>query len=176
MEMAERSKTGTLIAAAAQIALGIYMFMSPAGITTFVVSAIGWILVVAGVSMLLVAFRSPSAVLSQTSFYYGVLALLIGVMLVVRPALFVAWIFIIAGIGIALSGINSLRLALAMRGTTNTGYSIASVAASVLTIIMGFLVVISPFTFAGFAVSVAGFALVFCGAIKLAEALTMRAA
>lgn len=176
MEMAERSKTGTLIAAAAQVALGIYMFMNPAGITTFVVGAIGWILIVTGVSMLLVAFRSSSAFLSQTSFYYGALALLFGVLLVVRPTVFVAWIFVIAGIGIALSGINSLRLALAMRGTTGTDYSVLPVAASTFTIILGFLVVISPFTFAGFAVSVAGFALVFCGAIKLAEGLTMRAA
>ncbi|MBP3883459.1 MAG: DUF308 domain-containing protein [Olsenella sp.] len=173
METVGRSKAGTLIAAAAEIALGIYMFMSPAGVTTFAVSVIGWVLVVMGASMLLTALRSRSEALSQASFYYGVLGLLFGVLLVARPATFVAWIFIIAGIGIAISGLNSLRLALAIKDGTGTG-SAASVAVPTLTIILGFLVVISPFSFADFAVSVAGFALIFCGVIKLFEGIRMR--
>ena len=169
MNTYERSRAGMLIEGFAAVILGLYMLMNPAGVTTFAIGVIGWVVVIMGVLTLLSSFRRFSALFAQADFYVGVIEFLFGLLLISMPGMFVVWLFVILGFGIVLSGITSLQVASLLRVGTGMPIFTPRVIASSIVILLGLIVAAAPFMVADFAVVLAGGALVFGGITKISE-------
>jgi hypothetical protein len=111
----QRSKAGAILSGIAFIILGIVAFTHPANATLFLTEVTGWVLIVLGVCGLVMAFTHFSIMLSQLDFYGGLLALLLGILVVNWPQFFVAWIFVLLGIYVMIAGFNSVFAANSLR-------------------------------------------------------------
>ncbi len=168
-----RSKASALIGGIASIILGVIIFMNPTSSALTITTMVGWVLLILGVASLATAFRRVSLIFSQIDLYIGILCSLIGIGIVSWPQFFVAWIFILLGIYIMVSGFNSLFAANALRMTGLPG-STATFVGSIVGIVLGAMVMFSPFTMANFTMSLCGIALIYMGVVTLLEGLRMK--
>ncbi len=168
----QRSKAGTILAGIAAIILGVVCFMRPSNAALFITNVTGWILIIFGIVGLVTAFGHISIILSQLDFYNGLLSLLLGIMIVSWPQFFVAWIFILLGIYVMVAGFNTLLSANSLRllGIKGSG---AAIVAAILMVILGFMVMMSPFTMADVSMMIAGVALVYAGIVCIGDGVRM---
>lgn len=167
-----RSKVGTILWGVASIVLGILLFMFPdTAASTFTIAA-GWVLTVLGIASLASAFTHWSVILSTIDLYTGLLSLLFGLLILASPGFFMAFIFILLGIYIMAGGFNALMGANAMHvmGVKGSGWAIAS---AILSIILGFFVITSPFTMASATMVICGVALVYTGIVHVIDGVRM---
>lgn len=167
-----RSKWSTIVWGIVATILGVYLFMNPGTATRTIVTVAGWALTIYGICSLISAFTRLSVILSTADLYIGSLSLLLGILILVWPGFFVAWIFILLGICIIFAGFNSLMASNALRVVGIKGSGVAMVSA-VLTIILGFMVVMSPFSMADFTMIMCGIALVYTGITHVIEGIKM---
>lgn len=163
-----RTKWGSILWGIAMAILGLYMFVNPGSSAYTITVAVGWVLTIAGICALVGAFTHWSVILSTIDLYSGALSLLFGMLILAWPQFFVAWIFILLGIYIIAAGFSMLAgtNALHVLGVNGSG---AGMALAVLTIVLGVLVIMSPFTMANIAMSICGIALVYTGIVHMAE-------
>lgn len=168
----QRSKAGTILAGIAAIILGVVCFMRPSNAALFITNVTGWILIIFGIVGLVTAFSHISIILSQLDFYSGLLSLLLGIMIVSWPQFFVAWIFILLGIYVMVAGFNTLLSANSLRliGIKGSG---GAIVAAILMVILGFMVMMSPFTMADVSMMIAGVALVYAGIVCIGDGVRM---
>lgn len=172
MQKIQRSKAGTIVAGALCVILGIVFFMNPQGSTSFIVSTIGWMLVVGGIASLVSAFTRLTVIFMQADLYAGILELLFGILMIQMPGFFVAWVFILLGIMVMVMGFNTLAAsnAAGALGANATGGRVWSI----VMILLGLLVMVSPFTASNVAMTVAGVALVVAGLEHVIEGTKME--
>lgn len=167
-----RSKWGTILGGVLAIVLGILLFANfntaPLTITIFV----GWALVIFGIASLISAATNWSVLLSTADLYNGLISLLFGVLILMAPGFFVAWIFILLGFYIIFAGFAQLTSANAGRvmGIKGAGWGIV---AAIVTIVLGFMVVTSPFAMASATIILCGVALVYSGITHIIEGIKM---
>lgn len=167
-----RTKWGTILWGIAAIVLGILLFMNPnTAAATFTIAA-GWVLTIYGIASLVSAATRWSVILSTVDLYNGLISLLLGVLILMAPGFFMAWIFILLGIYVIIAGFSQLTAANAARvmGVKGSGWGIAS---AILTIILGFMVITSPFGMASAVVAVGGIALIYTGIVHIIEGIKM---
>ncbi|NMF25890.1 hypothetical protein HF885_05505 [Olsenella umbonata] len=167
-----RSKWGTILWGVASAVLGIFMFVNPGATAKGVTVFFGWVLTIAGVIALIGSFTHWSIVLSTLDLYAGALSLLFGMLILAWPEFFVAFIFVMLGLYVIAAGFSTLAGSNALRilGVKGSG---AGIALSVLSVILGILVIMSPFAMASFAMSVGGIALIYTGLVHIAQGIKM---
>ncbi len=172
MERLQRSKVSTIATGVLAVILGVIIFMNPQNSTMAITQVVGWVLVILGVSNLAGAFNHWSVILSSMDLYTGILALLMGILIISNPGFFVAWIFILLGIAIMVGGFRSLYAANALHvlGAPGAG---SSMAGSVVAIVLGALVMLSPFSMANATMIICAVALVYAGAMEIVGGLKM---
>lgn len=169
----QRSKAGAILSGIAFIILGIVAFTHPMNATLFLTEVTGWVLVVLGVCGLVQAFTHFSIMLAQLDFYGGILALIMGILIVNWPQFFVAWIFVLLGIYVMIAGFNSLFAANSMRmlGVPGSGGAIFG---AFLMAFFGLMLMMSPFMMADVSMMVAGVALVYSGVVSIIDGIRMK--
>ena len=168
-----RSKLSVIVSSIISIVLGILAFTHPTGATMFITLATGWFLLIGGIVALISSFAHFSILLSQIELFEGLLDFFLGLMIVNWPQFFVAWIFILIGIDLIIFGFNFLYFVNAARafGATHTGWQTFG---GVLMIILGFMVMWSPFMMADVSMIVTGVALVYTGIVGVIEGIKMK--
>lgn len=166
------TKLGTIVSGVALAAMGIILFTNPQSAMLTITVTLGWVLVIMGIVSLASALTRWSVILSTADLYAGIVELLFGVLLVNIPGFFVTWIFILLGIFILVSGLNSLYGANALQalGMPSAG---SAKAGAILAIVLGVLVILSPGLFADTAMVICGIALVYCGIVRIVDGVRM---
>ena len=163
MQDKKPSKLSLILTGIASIALGCIFFANPAGVTVSIVQLIGWVAVIGGVVGILGAWRSPGPITAGLDLYLGISAVLFGILLVSMPGFFVSWLIVILGIFVTVSGFASLSTANAMRAANIVGGG-RQMVVSVLQILLGIVLICSPFALVNVVGTVAGVVLIFNGA------------
>ncbi|KUH59515.1 hypothetical protein AUL39_04215 [Tractidigestivibacter scatoligenes] len=166
------TKLGTIVSGVALAAMGIILFTNPQSAMLTITVMLGWVLVVMGIVSLASALTRWSVILSTADLYAGIVELLFGILLVNIPGFFVTWIFILLGIFILVSGLNSLYGANALQALGLPRAGTAKVGA-ILAIVLGVLVLFSPGLFADTTVVICGIALVYCGIVRIVDGVRM---
>lgn len=166
------TKLGTIVSGVALAAMGIILFTNPQSAMLTITVMLGWVLVVMGIVSLASALTRWSVILSTADLYAGIVELLFGILLVNIPGFFVTWIFILLGIFILVSGLNSLYGANALQalGLPRAG---TAKAGAILAIVLGVLVLFSPGLFADTTMVICGIALVYCGIVRIVDGVRM---
>jgi uncharacterized membrane protein HdeD (DUF308 family) len=166
------TKLGTIVSGVALAAMGIILFTNPQSAMLTITVMLGWVLVVMGIVSLASALTRWSVILSTADLYAGIVELLFGILLVNIPGFFVTWIFILLGIFILVSGLNSLYGANALQalGLPNSG---TAKVGAILAIVLGVLVLFSPGLFADTTMVICGIALVYCGIVRIVDGVRM---
>ena len=166
------TKLGTIVSGVALAAMGIILFTNPQSAMLTITVMLGWVLVIMGIVSLASALTRWSVILSTVDLYAGIVELLFGVLLVSIPGFFVTWIFILLGIFILVSGLNSLYGANALQalGMPSAG---SAKAGAILAIVLGVLVLFAPGLFADTAMVICGIALVYCGIVRIVDGVRM---
>ena len=88
------------------------------------------------------------------------------------PEFFVAFIFVMLGLYVIAAGFSTLAGSNALRilGIKGSG---AGIALSMLSVILGILVIMSPFSMASLTMSIGGIALIYTGLVHIAEGVKM---
>ena len=166
------TKLGTIVSGVALAAMGIILFTNPQSAMLTITVMLGWVLVVMGIVSLASALTRWSVILSTADLYAGIVELLFGILLVNIPGFFVTWIFILLGIFILVSGLNSLYGAHALQALGLPRAGTAKVGA-ILAIVLGVLVLFSPGLFADTTMVICGIALVYCGIVRIVDGVRM---
>jgi len=171
-QMFTSTKLGTIVSGVALAAMGIILFTNPQSAMLTITVMLGWVLVVMGIVSLASALTRWSVILSTADLYAGIVELLFGILLVNIPGFFVTWIFILLGIFILVSGLNSLYGANALQALGLPSAGTAKVGA-ILAIVLGVLVLFSPGLFADTTMVICGIALVYCGIVRIVDGVRM---
>ena len=166
------TKLGAIVSGVALVVMGFILFTNPTTAMMTITVMLGWVLVVMGVASLASALTRWSVILSTADLYAGIVELLFGILLVNIPGFFVTWIFILLGIFILVSGLNSLYGANALQALGLPRAGTAKVGA-ILAIVLGVLVLFSPGLFADTAMIICGIALVYCGIVRIVDGVRM---
>lgn len=166
-----RSKWGTILWGIAGIVLGVFVFLNPSTAMETLTIAVGWVLTIFGIASLLGAFTDRSIILSNVDLYNGILSLLFGLLILAAPKFFVSFIFILLGIYIIMGGFSALMGANALR-VVGIG-SIAGMIWAVFSIILGFMVIASPWAAAGTTMLLCGVSLIYTGVVHVLEGIKM---
>lgn len=168
-----RTKATVILTGIALLVLGIAMFVSPIGATLLIVQICGWTLVVVGALTLLNCWRRHTQELRQADLLIGFLELVPGGLMLATPETFVAFVYVLIGVYILVTGVNDLIEANAVRSLGFPGAGWRYVLA-VLTLLAGAAVVWSPFAMAELVMLVAGLALIFDGITEIVAGARMR--
>lgn len=163
MQDTKESKLSLILTGIASIVLGCIFFANPTGVTVSIVQIIGWVSIIAGVLGIIGAWQSPGPITAGIDMYMGIVAVLFGILLVNMPGLFVSWLIVLLGIFVVINGITALSAASAMHAINIAGTGSQTVVA-ILQIILGIVLVCSPFALVNVVGTVAGVVLILNGA------------
>lgn len=167
-----RTKTTVILMGVALLVLGIALFVSPIGATLLVVRVMGWVLLAVGALTLAGCWRHYSEGLRQADLFMGLLECVPGACLVIWPDAFVSVVYALIGVVILMTGFNDVIEANALRHVVGVGWG-WRMALGVATVVVGLVVVASPFTMAELVMLVAGVALVFDGITEIVAGISM---
>ena len=165
-----QSKNSKLFGGIIAIILGIIVLSNPYGSVLTITKIVGWVVLIFGVISLVSAFSNFSIIFSQAEFYIGLLCTLFGLAIVMSPQFFVTWIFLLLGIFVMVSGINSLVTANATRALGVPG-SNAGFVGAIIAIVFGVIVMLSPYMMASFTMILCGIALLYTGVVNLLDGI-----
>jgi uncharacterized membrane protein HdeD (DUF308 family) len=167
MQGFERTKLTVVLLGIAQVVLGVIFFMNPAGATVTLVRIVGWLLIfVGGVTIGSGLMRNDA---SASDYIIGGLELALGVIMVIRPAFFVTYLFIVIGILVLMTGVGDLLNV----GSVQPNGRQVSFGMAILTLVAGVIMLVAPFFFADMMVMIAGCALVVSGVTEVISGLQM---
>lgn len=170
-----RTKTGIIITGIVLTLLGIIMFMRPIVTLTVIVLIAGWMLLALGVVMIInsVVHRRDESSSFGLGIVIGIIEAVIGLCIVVWPASFLLYLYIVLGIIVIITSISDIAESFAMRSVGLDKWGLP-LALGILTLIFGALVVVAPFVFIEFVAIVTGIALVFGGVTEIVVGIMMR--
>ena len=136
---------------------GLVLLLNPAGATALVTKLIGWILVIIGAVMLIRPALRREHITTGNWIMYG-LGIAVGVLLLARPMLLADGVGRLFGILLVMEGFRNRRLC----GTRLT---------TVLTIAAGVVLVIMPRTLTNTVLAICGIVLMIIGAVNILSKL-----
>lgn len=167
-----RTKVTVILMGVAMLVLGIAFFVNPTSATLVVTLMLGWTLVIVGGVTLGNAFYHRLVVLSQLDLFIGALELVLGICILASPGFFVTYLFLLLGIIVLVSGINDITDAMAAKSMGLDSWKM-SLGFGILTLLLGVLVIMAPFTMAEAVMMVAGIALVLDGVTEIVAGVKM---
>lgn len=169
-----RTKTGVIITGITLTLLGIIMFMRPIITLTVIVLIAGWILLALGIVTLInsVVHRKNEGSSFGLGIVVGAVEAILGLCIVIWPASFLFYLYIVLGIIVIITGLGDIVESFGMRKAGYEKWGIALMM-GILTLILGVLVVISPFAFLEFVTVITGITLVFGGVTEVVAGIMM---
>lgn len=162
-----RTKITVLLLGIAETVLGIICLTNPATATVTVAMMVGWVLIFLGAGTLCACLMRDDG--GRFDLVVGGLELALGTLMVIRPAFFVSYLFVLLGILVVITGLTDLVDAGRYRSDgsqINTGMAVA-------TIVVGAVMLAAPFFFADMIAIIAGIALVVSGVTEVAAGIRM---
>ena len=156
-------RTSSIIVAFLSIVLGVVLVMYPDKAASIFVKVCGYALIALGVYYIVVYFARKSKVaMLQMEMLLGIVLLLIGIWMVTKPASVIALLQYVVGALIVIHGIIDLQASLNIKRAGFDKWG-ASLVLSLLTLALGALIIIDPFSATQVLMVVIGIVLVFDG-------------
>lgn len=156
-------RTSSIIVAFLSIVLGVVLVMYPDKAASIFVKVCGYALIALGVYYIVVYFARKSKVaMLQMEMLLGIVLLLIGIWMVTKPASVIALLQYVVGALIIIHGIIDLQASLNIKRAGFDKWG-ASLVLSLLTLALGVLIIIDPFSATQVLMVVIGIVLVFDG-------------
>ncbi len=153
----------SLAAAALFILLGISLIIWPLGATTFIYNTLGVLILVYGSTKIIGYFKSEeSDALFQFDVVLGVVAAVLGLLLIFATQMFVSLLPILMGIFLIVEGVLKIRPALDLREVGYANWWWALIVAAVV-LCCGVFLIINPFAGASIAAIFLGVSLIVDG-------------
>lgn len=168
-EAEPRSKATTLITAIVAIILGIVLLMNPTGVALALTYVVGIVLIVLGVVKLIGYIRAGDSG-SQVDFIVSIVEIVVGAIVCIWPDVFVNWLVVIVGVLIVVMAVGDIADA---RTASKLGapFATGKLVLAVISLVIGVVVIISPFAFVDLAFTIAGIALIVYGVSEFIAAL-----
>lgn len=161
-----RTKASCIILGILLTLLGLAFFVNPVSATIFVTLCIGWAFLIGGVVTIITYFTNRTGNRTIADFVLGILEVILGILVLIWPATFALYLFIMIGCIIFITGIFDIVEAIAMPHEKGSMWGLWLVI-GIITLIFGVLVFSSPWLFAEFVMIFAGVALVFDGITEI---------
>lgn len=159
----KRIKTNTIVSAILYVLLGLALLARPELSTTVLCTALGVVLILRGVSDILdCVFHRDGSLYYALHLVAGIILTAIGVWLVARPTLIAVVIPRIIGVLILFHGCKNLGDALTLR-KNQSSRAMAAMILGIVTIALGALLVVNPFSAFATVVRIIGIVLIYDG-------------
>lgn len=181
MNILKRIKTNAIISSILYVLLGLALLLRPELSTTVLCTALGVVLILRGLSDILdFVFHRDGSLYYSLHLVGGIVLAAVGVWLVTRPTLIAVVIPRIIGVLILFHGLKDLGDALTLR-KNKSPRALAAMILGLVTIALGALLVVNPFSAFATVVRIIGIVLIYDGvsdlwitsevtrAVKLAE-------
>lgn len=167
-----RNKRTAILAGILFIILGIMIWVTPVLALESLVTFMGWALLIVGI-VTLVAAMPVSALFSTgiSDFIVVLLEVIPGLIMILAPGFVVAWVWILIGIYVVISGIHDVQEASVSRALG--GSWVPAAICGVATAILGLMVMMMPGYSATLAMMFAGLVLIFDGITELIHGIRM---
>ena len=163
----KRIKTNTLFSAGLYVLLGLVLLVWPEWSTEALCMALGLVLVLCGLSDVFKFLRNRDATLyAAMHLLTGVILSAVGIWLMVRPTLVAVIIPRIIGVLICFHGLGNLGDTLQLRSGHSPHWKTAALLGAV-TLVLGIILVLSPFQAFTTAVRIIGVVLLYDGISKI---------
>lgn len=144
----------SLLSSTVLLVVGLLLFLRPEGTLSLISYTIGGILVILGTSSLINYYRGKEYV-SKFELFYGVLGVLGGFVLILNPKAIVSLIPFIIGVWFVISSLSKLKYSINI-SSKKTKSGIISLAITILTLILGVVLIFNPFSGAVFITKMIG--------------------
>ena len=144
----------SILSSAVLLVIGLLLFIRPEGTLSLISYTIGGILVIIGTNSLINYYRGKEYV-SKFELVYGVLGVLGGFVLILNPKAIVSLIPFILGVWIVISSLSKLKYSMNVTSKKNKA-GIISLAITILTLILGIILIFNPFSGAVFITKMIG--------------------
>ena len=144
----------SILSSAVLLVIGLLLFLRPEGTLSLISYTIGGILVIIGTNSLINYYRGKEYV-SKFELVYGVLGVLGGFVLILNPKAIVSLIPFIIGVWIVISSLSKLKYSINV-SSKKTKSGIISLAITILTLILGIVLIFNPFSGAVFITKMIG--------------------
>lgn len=144
----------SILSSAVLLVIGLLLFIRPEGTLSLISYTIGGILVIIGTNSLINYYRGKEYV-SKFELVYGVLGVLGGFVLILNPKAIVSLIPFIIGVWIVISSLSKLKYSINI-SSKQTKSGIISLVITILTLILGIVLIFNPFSGAVFITKMIG--------------------
>lgn len=144
----------SILSSAILIVIGLLLFIRPESTLSLISYTIGGILVIIGTNSLINYYRGKEYV-SKFELVYGVLGILGGLVLIINPKAIASLIPFILGIWIVISSLSKLKYSMELN-SQKTRVGIISLAITILTLVLGIVLIFNPFEGAVFITKMIG--------------------
>jgi uncharacterized membrane protein HdeD (DUF308 family) len=157
-----QTRTNQIFIPGIMILMGLILLLAPGHTLNFLVTLLGWGLILGGISALIPGIMAGSEALTLA----GIPVIILGIFFISSPRLLVAFIPILVGLGMVVSGGRNLYYAWTGRFAMNYDPR-RDVLISVIAIALGLLILINPFKTVETIVMLIGIALIYNGVTSL---------
>lgn len=162
-QLLKRVKTNVLISSILCVILGLVLVFWPGLSIRIVCTAVGVVLIVTGITRMIDYFAvRDGSMYSQINLIFGIVLVVVGVWISVKPDKVLAIIPIIVGIVIVIHGLQNIKQAMELWRDKYTKWWVACIL-GVLTVGFGVLLICRPFTAIDTVVMLIGFFLIYDG-------------
>lgn len=162
-QLLKRVKTNVVISSILCVILGLVLVFWPGLSIRIVCTAVGVVLIVTGITRMIDYFAvRDGSMYSQINLIFGIVLVVVGVWISVKPDKVLAIIPIIVGIVIVIHGLQNIKQAMELWRDKYTKWWVACIL-GVLTVGFGVLLICRPFTAIDTVVMLIGFFLIYDG-------------
>jgi len=144
----------SILSSAVLLVIGLLLFIRPEGTLSLISYTIGGILVIIGTNSLINYYRGKEYV-SKFELIYGVLGVLGGFVLILNPKAIASLIPFIIGVWFVISSLSKLKYAIELN-SKKTKAGIISLIITILTLVLGVVLIFNPFSGAVFITKMIG--------------------
>ncbi|MBE6153523.1 MAG: hypothetical protein E7166_04795 [Firmicutes bacterium] len=144
----------SILSSAVLLVIGLLLFIRPESTLSLISYTIGGILVIIGTNSLINYYRGKEYV-SRFELFYGVLGVLGGFVLILNPKAIVSLIPFIIGVWIVISSLSKLKYSINV-SSKKTKAGIISLVITILTLVLGVILIFNPFSGAVFITKMIG--------------------
>jgi uncharacterized membrane protein HdeD (DUF308 family) len=151
--------------------LSLLLIINPEGLLSFVVNFFGIIIILDGI-IHIVSYFATSSEFRAFSFelVQGILGTILGFVIIFNPQIIISFLPFIIGAWIIVEGIIRFQFAFNTKGTEEKGWGILLLL-SILTIILGFVIIFNPFGTAVTVTKIAGIILFISEFLNIIESI-----
>lgn len=143
-----------VLTAVLTIVLGIMLIVAPGTAVRTIFTVVGWLLLISGAASLLTALFSKGQPVGQGDLVLGLIQVATGLVVLLRPGFLMSLVGIVVGFVLLIHGIHDIQNA---RESKALGYSWKfAIGAGILTVLMGIVVMVNPFSTAATLLRLAG--------------------